>query len=79
MQALSFVAHIPLVSTTVRGRSPRVAVALLIVGFGFTTIADSGWAHGIGVAALLGFVALAFPTALPREVRSGKTASRRID
>jgi hypothetical protein len=49
------------------------------VGFGFTTIADSGWAHGIGVAALLGFVALAFPTALPREVRSGKTASRRID
>jgi hypothetical protein len=49
------------------------------VGFGFTTIADSRWAHGIGVAALLGFVALAFPTALPPEVRSGNTASRRID
>jgi cytochrome d ubiquinol oxidase subunit II len=47
------------------GLAPRVAVALLVAGFGFTTIADSAWAHAVGAAALLGFVAVAFPAALP--------------
>jgi cytochrome d ubiquinol oxidase subunit II len=45
--------------------SIRLAVALLIAGVGLTTFADSAWAHGIGAAALLAFVALAFPAALP--------------
>jgi cytochrome bd ubiquinol oxidase subunit II len=40
--------------------SPRLALrlagALLIVGVGLTTVADGPWAHGFGVAALLGFV-----------------------
>jgi cytochrome d ubiquinol oxidase subunit II len=45
--------------------SLRLAVALLVAGVGLLTFADSAWAHGIGAAALLGFVALAFPAALP--------------
>jgi cytochrome d ubiquinol oxidase subunit II len=40
--------------------SPRLALrlagALLVVGVGLTTVADGPWAHGFGVAALLGFV-----------------------
>jgi hypothetical protein len=43
----------------------RLAVALLVAGVVFTTIADSAWAHAIGAASLLGFVAVAFPAALP--------------
>jgi cytochrome d ubiquinol oxidase subunit II len=39
----------------------RAAVALLIAGFVLTTIAAAAWAHAIGVASLLGFVAVAFP------------------
>ena len=68
-----------LLSTTARGLTTRVAIALLIVGFGLTTIAESGWAHAIGVTALLLFVALAFPAALPPEIRSTDTAPRRPD
>ncbi|MGZ4413931.1 MAG: cytochrome d ubiquinol oxidase subunit II, partial [Gaiellaceae bacterium] len=68
-----------LMHTTARGLSGRVAVGLLIVGFGLTTIADSRWAHAIGVTALLGFVALAFPWALPPEVSLNETAPRRLD
>ena len=32
---------------------------------GFLTIANSGWAHAIGVACLLAFVALGYRAALP--------------
>jgi hypothetical protein len=46
---------------------------MLIVGFGLTTIASTRWAHAIGVTALLLFVALAFPWALP-EVKSTEAA-----
>jgi hypothetical protein len=39
---------------------------LLVAGFVLTTIADATWAHAVGVASLLGFVAVAFPaTATP--------------
>jgi cytochrome d ubiquinol oxidase subunit II len=75
-------AHPPvrdLLHTTARGLSARVAVALLIAGFGLTTIAESRWAHAIGVTSLLAFVALAFPSALPPEVTSGETARRLPD
>jgi cytochrome bd ubiquinol oxidase subunit II len=54
----------PIAGVTARLRSGllvRVALACLVVGFGLVTIADSGWAHAVGVTALLAFVALAFP------------------
>jgi hypothetical protein len=40
---------------------------LLVAGLGFTTVAESAWAHGVGVVALLAFAAVAFPAALPPE------------
>ena len=56
-----------LVRESRRGFLARVAVALLVVGVGLTTVAEAGWAHAVGVPALLGFVVLAFPAALPPE------------
>ena len=38
----------------------RVSVACLVVGVGLLNIADASWAHAVGVACLIGFVALAF-------------------
>jgi cytochrome d ubiquinol oxidase subunit II len=53
----------------------RAAVALLIGGLGFLTIADAGWAHAIGVVCLLGFVVTGFaavgPTELAQQEDSG--------
>jgi cytochrome d ubiquinol oxidase subunit II len=43
----------------------RVAAALLIAGFGFLNVADAQWAHVLGAACLLGFVAMGFRAALP--------------
>ena len=43
----------------------RVAAALLIAGVGFMTVADAEWAHVIGAACFLGFVATGFRVALP--------------
>ena len=45
----------------------RLAAALLVAGFGCLTVADAGWAHAIGVACLLGFVATGFAAAVPLE------------
>ena len=42
------------------GLLARVAVALLIVGFGLLNIANASWEHAVGVLCLLGFVLLAF-------------------
>jgi cytochrome d ubiquinol oxidase subunit II len=38
----------------------RLAIASLIAGFALLNVADAMWAHGIGVACLIGFVVLAF-------------------
>jgi cytochrome d ubiquinol oxidase subunit II len=38
------------------GAGARAAVAFLVAGIGFLTIADAGWAHGIGVACFFGFI-----------------------
>src|SRR5215831_2778792 len=38
----------------------RLAVACLIAGFGLLNVADAAWAHGLGVACLIGFVVLGF-------------------
>jgi cytochrome d ubiquinol oxidase subunit II len=46
----------------------RAAVALLIGGLGFLTIADAGWAHAIGVVCLLGFVVTGFAAVGPTEL-----------
>jgi cytochrome d ubiquinol oxidase subunit II len=46
----------------------RAALACLVVGVALTTVADTAWAHAIGVPALLVSVALWFPVALPPEV-----------
>jgi cytochrome d ubiquinol oxidase subunit II len=40
--------------------SARLALACLIAGIGLLNIADAAWAHAIGVACLIAFVALAF-------------------
>jgi cytochrome d ubiquinol oxidase subunit II len=50
------------------GLLARVAGACLIAGIGFTTIADAGWAHAIGVCCLFAFIVAAFVPALPPEV-----------
>jgi cytochrome d ubiquinol oxidase subunit II len=55
------------------GLTGRLSVALLLAGFVLTTIADSAWAHAVGVACLLAFVAVAFP-ALATPPRSGRSA-----
>src|SRR4051794_5605187 len=44
-----------------------LAAALLIAGFGFLNLAEAGWAHPIGAACLLGFVATGLPAAASLE------------
>jgi cytochrome d ubiquinol oxidase subunit II len=46
----------------------RAAVACLIAGVAFLTIADSAWAHAVGATSLLAFVALGYRAALPPEL-----------
>jgi hypothetical protein len=57
-------------SASAPGLLGPVAVACLIAGVGLTTIAEAAWAHDIGVTSLLGFIALAFPAALPPDVHN---------
>jgi cytochrome d ubiquinol oxidase subunit II len=45
-----------LLSASVPGLLARAAAACLLAGFGFLTLAEAGWAHAIGVLALLGFI-----------------------
>jgi cytochrome d ubiquinol oxidase subunit II len=44
----------------------RLAVALLIVGFGLLTVAETSWAHAIGVVSLLSFIVVSFAALVPR-------------
>jgi cytochrome d ubiquinol oxidase subunit II len=53
----------------------RLAAALLIAGVGFLNVAEAGWAHAIGVACLLGFVATGFAAAVPLPGSAGPPAS----
>jgi cytochrome d ubiquinol oxidase subunit II len=50
------------------GLAARAAVACLVAGIGLLTIADAGWAHALGVAALLAFVVLGFAAVAPGEL-----------
>jgi cytochrome d ubiquinol oxidase subunit II len=49
------------------GLLARVSLACLLLTLGFLTIADAGWAHAIGVAALVGAVVTGFRAAVPVE------------
>ena len=57
------------------GLLPRLAIACLVAGIGFTTIANAAWAHAIGVFCLFAFIVVAFPAALPPDLllAPGKT------
>jgi cytochrome d ubiquinol oxidase subunit II len=57
-----------LLSASAPGLLARLATAFLVAGIGFTTVANSGWAHVIGVASVLGFIAVGFPAALPPDI-----------
>jgi cytochrome bd ubiquinol oxidase subunit II len=46
----------------------RAAGACLLAGFGFLTIAEAGWAHAIGVTALLGFIVCGFLADVPPQL-----------
>jgi cytochrome d ubiquinol oxidase subunit II len=50
----------------VRPSLARAAAALFVIGFGFLTVLDAGWAHAIGVAAFFAFLCTGFLAALPR-------------
>jgi cytochrome d ubiquinol oxidase subunit II len=57
----------------------RLAAALLSAGFGFLNVAEAGWAHAIGAACVLGFVATGFAAAVPLEGGGrGDTPSTRL-
>jgi cytochrome bd ubiquinol oxidase subunit II len=57
-----------LLAASREGLLGRLAAAALVAGFGFLTVAEAGWAHGIGVACLLGFMVLGFLAVAPARV-----------
>jgi cytochrome d ubiquinol oxidase subunit II len=59
-----------LAKASLSGLPARTAAACLVAGVGLLTVADTGWAHGVGIALLLTFVGLGFPSALPPDVFS---------
>jgi cytochrome bd ubiquinol oxidase subunit II len=50
------------------GLLARIAGVCLLAGFGFLTVAESGWAHAIGVVALLGFLIVGFLAVVPAQL-----------
>jgi cytochrome d ubiquinol oxidase subunit II len=46
------------------GLTTRLALACLLAGFGLLTLAEAGWAHALGLIALLGFALSGFHAAL---------------
>lgn len=57
-----------IVAASSRAPLARVAVALLIAGIGGLTLAETSWAHAIGVVCLLSFVVVGFVAVAPAEV-----------
>jgi cytochrome d ubiquinol oxidase subunit II len=57
-----------LVRASRQGFLARATLACLIAGIGLLTVAETAWAHALGVVSLFGFVALGFPAALPPTV-----------
>jgi cytochrome bd ubiquinol oxidase subunit II len=57
-----------LVRAARHGFLARAALACLIAGIGLLTVAETAWAHALGIVGLFGFVAFGFPAALPPHV-----------
>jgi cytochrome d ubiquinol oxidase subunit II len=57
-----------LLSASAPGLLARAAAACLLAGFGFLTLAEAGWAHAIGVLALLGFIVCGFLADVPSQL-----------
>ena len=57
-----------LVRASRQGFLGRTALACLIAGIGLLTVAETAWAHALGVVSLFGFVALGFPAVLPPDL-----------
>jgi cytochrome d ubiquinol oxidase subunit II len=58
------------------GLLARVAGACLLAGFGLLTLAEAGWAHAIGIVALLGFIGVGFAAIVPAELDDFERAER---
>jgi cytochrome bd ubiquinol oxidase subunit II len=58
------------------GLLARLAGACLLAGFGLLTLAEAGWAHAIGIVALLGFIGLGFAAIVPAELDEFERAER---
>jgi cytochrome d ubiquinol oxidase subunit II len=54
-----------------QGLLARAAIACLVAGFGLLTVLEPGWAHALGVLALVGFIILGFLAALPGDLVAG--------
>jgi cytochrome bd ubiquinol oxidase subunit II len=61
------------------GLLPRLAIACLVAGIGFLTVADAAWAHTLGVVCLFAFIVAAFPAALPPDVLPAPIKNRSRD
>ena len=61
------------------GLLPRLAIACLVAGIGFLTIADAAWAHTLGVLCLFAFIVTAFPAALPPDLSPATIKNRSRD
>jgi len=68
-------------ATAARALAPGLlagfAVACLVVGLGFLTVADAGWAHAVGVVALFGFIILGVLAVSPAETAAFYTNGAR--
>jgi cytochrome d ubiquinol oxidase subunit II len=54
-----------LLEASANGLLVRLAIACAVIGFGFLTIAEAGWAHAIGVPALLAAIVLGISATIP--------------
>ncbi len=57
-----------LLAASSAGLLARIAGACLLVGFATLTVAEAGWAHAIGICALLGFVIAGFLAIVPAQL-----------
>jgi cytochrome d ubiquinol oxidase subunit II len=55
-------------SVSSAGLLGRIAGACLLIGFGTLTVAEAGWAHAIGICALLGFLGFGFFAIVPAQL-----------
>ena len=61
------------------GLLPRLAIACLVAGVGFLTVAEAAWAHALGVLCLFAFIVAAFPAALPPDLLPAPSKNRGRD